>query len=170
MNFPPNPRVFLPLSSSQWWLCLGSSGLHGKDQDDRNIMTTDRFTPTKLTSQFSEMYHRTVTKSSHECKGWEKNTPVSWSLPFARCLILRTASFVIMSENSKSIQPEKPDMSQQHWITASFFPLCQCRKRSLSVATLYNSRFLLKWKVNKFPNVGLIKSKEMIKFKPGWAL
>lgn len=109
-------------------------------------------------------------KSSHECKGWEKNMPVSWSLPFAGCSILPTASFVIMSENSKSIQPERPDMSQQHWITASFFPLCQCRKRSLSVATRYNSRFLLKWKVNKFPNVGLIKSKEMIKFKPGWAL
>lgn len=112
----PQPEGILPPSSSQWRLCLGLRGLHGRDQADRNIMTTNQLTPTKLTSQFQK--HITEQSQNQAMNARDgKNMPVSWSLPFSRCFIVPTASFV-MSENSKLIQSEKPDMSQQHWITA----------------------------------------------------
>jgi len=91
-----------------------------------------------------------------------KGMPVSWSLPFAGSFILPVASFVRRSEKS-----DKPETAQQYTIIASFFFFNQCRQGSLAIATPHNSRALFRQKVNKFPNVGLIKSKEMTKFKPG---
>lgn len=123
--------------------------------------------PGKAHFTTAEMYYRAVTKPSPECKGWERDTPVSWSLPFARCFILPIASFVIGVKTVRLFSL-KSQMSQRYRIIASSFH--QCGQGPLAVAMLHDSRVLFKWKVNKFPNVGLIKSKEMIKFKPGWAL
>lgn len=123
--------------------------------------------PGKAHFTIAEMYYRQSQNQALNA-GDGKDTPVSSSLPSARCFTLPIASFVIRSENSEVIQSEKPEMSQQYRIIASF--LNQRRQGPLAIATSHNSRALFIWKVNKFPNVGLIKSKDMIKFKPGRAL
>lgn len=147
--------------------------LHRKDQADWKITTTNQLTPTELFYNFWN-----VLQSSHKIKPMNardgKNMPGNWSLQFSRCFIVSIAFFVKINENSKIIQSEKSQMSQGYRVIASFcFFFSSEGKAPFLKPTRHNStssRFLWKSKVNKFPNVGFRKSKEMIQFKPGWAL